>query len=77
MRCCKESFGANPSFLLCGQTFPGFAVVDKEAGLVDELKCDTDDFFEDVGSVAGVGVITAVFNPVEEGFNWLIGVVRG
>ena len=41
-----------------------------------ELKGDTDDFFEAVGSVAGSGLISAVFNPVEEGFNWLIDVIR-
>ena len=33
--------------------------------------------FEAVGSVASGGVISAVFDPVEEGFNWLIDVVRG
>ena len=75
--CCKESFEANPSFLLSGQTFPGFAVVYKEDGLLDELESDTDDLFEAVGSVAAGGVITTVFDPVEEGFNWLIDVVRG
>ena len=57
--------------------FPGFAVVYKEAGLVDKFKGDTDDLFEAVGSVAGGGVISAVFDPVKEGFNWLINVVRG
>ena len=41
------------------------------------MKGDTNDFFEAVGSVAGSGVISAVFTPVEEGFNWLIDVVRG
>ena len=56
---------------------PGFAVVYKEAGLVDELKFDTNDLFEAVWSVAGDGVISAVFDPVEEGFNFLIDVVRG
>ena len=64
--CRGESFEANPSFLLSGQTFPGFAVVYKEIGLEDELKSNTDDLFEAVGSVAGGGVITAVFDPVEE-----------
>ena len=75
--CCEESFEANPSFLLCGKTSPGFAVVYKEAVLVDELKSDTDDLFKAVGIFSGGGVITAVFDPVEEGFNWLIDVVRG
>ena len=75
--CCEESFEAGPSFLLCGQTFPGFAVVYKEAGLVDKMKSDTDDLFKAVGSVDGGGVITAVFDPVEKGFDWLIDVIRG
>ena len=34
-------------------------------------------FFEAVGSFAGGGVISTVFDPVEEGFNWLIAVIRG
>ena len=75
--CCEESFEANPSFLLCGQTFTGFAVVYKETGMVDDPKSDTNDLFEAVGSVAGGSIITAVFDPVEEGLNWLIEVVRG
>ena len=62
--------------MLCGKTFPGFAVVYKEIGLIDDLKSDTNDLFEAVGSVAGEGVITAVFDPVKEGFNWLIDAVR-
>ena len=77
MSFCEEGFEANPRFLLCGKTFPGFAVVCKETGLVDELKSDTNDLFEAVGSVADGGVITAVLYPVKEGFNWLIDVVRG
>ena len=66
MSCCEDVFEANPSFLLSGKTFPGFAVVYKEIGLIDELKIDTDELFEAVGSVAGGGAITAVFDPVEE-----------
>ena len=57
--------------------FPGFAVIYKESGLVDELKSDTNDLFKDVWIVAGNGVITIVFDPVKEGFYWLIDVVRG
>ena len=34
--------------------------------MVEELKIDTNDLFEAVGSVAGGGVITAVFDPDEE-----------
>ena len=75
--CCEESFEYGPSFLMCGETFPGFAVFYKETGLVDELESDADDLFEAVGSVTGGGVITAVFDPVEKGFNWLVYVVRG
>ena len=33
----EEIFEAGTSFLLCGETFPGFAVVNKETGLVDDL----------------------------------------
>ena len=66
MSCCADVFEANPSFLLSGKTFPGFAVVYKDIGLIDELKIDTDELFEAVGIVAGGGAITAVFDPVEE-----------
>ena len=45
--------------------------------MVDELKGNTDDLFKAVGSVAGGGVISAVFDPVDESFNWLIDIVRG
>ena len=60
MRCCEESFEANPIFLLCWQKFPVFEVVYKETGLKDELENDTDEFFEAVGSINSGGVITAV-----------------
>ena len=73
----EESFESGPSFLLCRETFPGFAVIDKETGLVDELEGDANDLFEDVGSVTGGGVVTAIFDPVEKGFNWLVYVIRG
>ena len=63
--------------MLCGETFPGFAVVYKETVLVDELESDACDLFEAVGSVTGGGVITTVFDPVEKGFNWLVYVIRG
>ena len=33
--------------------------------------------FEDVGSVAGGGVVTAIFDPVEKGFYRLVDIVRG
>ena len=41
VRCCEKSFEGNPSFLLSGLTFQVFAVLYKEAGLVDKLKGDT------------------------------------
>ena len=34
----KESFETGPSFLLCSETFPDFAVIDEETGLINELK---------------------------------------
>ena len=49
--------------------FPGFAVVYKDTGMVDKLESDADDFFKAVRSVTGGGIITAVFDPVEKGFN--------
>ena len=63
---CEEIFEAGPCFLLSGQTFPGFAVVYKNTGLVDELKSDANDFFYSVGSVDVGGVITTVFYHFEE-----------
>ena len=75
--CCEESFEAGPSFLLCGETFPGFAIVDKETGLVDKLESDANVLFEAVGSVNGGSVVTAIFDPVEKGFNRLVYVIRG
>ena len=53
------------------------SVVYKETCMVDNLKGDTNDLFKAVQSVAGGGVISAVFDPVEEVFNWLIDVIRG
>ena len=41
------------------------------------MESDDDDLFEAVGSVTSDGVITAVFDPVEKGFNWLVYVIRG
>ena len=73
---CEESFEARPSFLLCEETFPGFAVVDKETSLVDELESDANDLFEAVRIVTTGGVVTAIFNPVEKGINWLVYVIR-
>ena len=33
----EEIFEAGPSFLLCRETFQGFAFIDEETGLKDEL----------------------------------------
>ena len=41
----EESFEGSPSFLLNGQTFPGFAVVYENAGLVYKLEGDAKDLF--------------------------------
>ena len=63
--------------MLCGETFPGFAVVDKDTGLVDKLESDANDLFEDVVNVTGGGVVTAIFDPVKKGFNRLVYIIRG
>ena len=56
----KESFEAGPSFLLCRETFPGFAVIDKETGLIYDLEVDANELFEAVGSVTGGDVVYAI-----------------
>ena len=73
----EEIFEAGPSFLLCRVTFPGFAVINEEIGLIDELEGDVNDLFEAVGSVTGGGVVAAIFDPVEKGFNRLVYIIRG
>ena len=73
----KESFETGPSFWLCSETFPGFAVIDKETGLINELEGDADYLFEAVGSVASSGVFTAILDPVEKVFDRLVNIVRG
>ena len=71
--CGEESFEASPSFLLCGETFPGFAVVIKDTGLVYDLESNANDLFEAVRSVTGGGVVTAIFDPVEkDSIGWFI-----
>ena len=32
--------------------------------------------FEAVGSVSGIGVVTAIFDPVEKGFVFLVNIIR-
>ena len=51
---------------MCRETFPGFAVIDEETGLINDLEGYSNDFFEDVGSVTGGGVVTAIFDPVQK-----------
>ena len=63
--------------LLCRETFPGFAVVDKETSLIDDLEGDANDLFEVVGSVTGGGIVTAIFDPVKKGFNQLVYIIKG
>ena len=73
----EESLEIGPSFLLCSEMFPDFAVIDEETGLINDLEGDADYLFEAVRSVAGGGVVTAIFDPVEKAFNQLVNIVRG
>ena len=45
--------------------------------MIDKLEGDDNDLLEAVGSVTGGGVVTAIFDPVEKGFNWLVYIIRG
>ena len=73
----KERFESGTSFLLCRETVPGFAIIDEETGLIDDLEGNTNDLFKAVGSVNGSVIVTAIFDPVEKGFDWLVYVIRG
>ena len=73
----EEIFEAGPSFLLCRETFPGFAVIDEETGMIENLGGNANELFKAVGSVTGGGVVTAIFDPVEKGFNRLVYIIRG
>ena len=73
----KEIFEAGPSFLLCRETFPGFAVIYKDTGLINELEGNCNYLFKAIGSVTDGRVVTAIFDPVEKGLNWLVHIVRG
>ena len=73
----EESLETGPIVLLFSETFPYFAVIDEETGLINELEGDADYLFEAVGSVAGAGIVTAIFDPVEKGFNRLVNIVMG
>ena len=72
----EESLETGPSLLVCSETFPGFVVIDEETSMINELEGDADYLFEAVGSVAGGGVVTAIFDLVEQGFNQLVNIVR-
>ena len=41
------------------------------------MEGDADDLFEAVRSVAGGGVVDAIFDLVKKGFDWLVDIVRG
>ena len=73
----EESLEAGPCFLLWSETFPKFAVIDEETGMINELEGDDDDLFETVRIVAGGGVVSTIFDPAEKGFNLLFDIVRG
>ena len=45
--------------------------------MVDDLEGDANDLFEAIGSVTGGGVVAAIFDPVEKGFNRLVYIIRG
>ena len=72
----EEIFETGPSFSVCSETFPGFLVIYKETGLIHEMEGAAYYFFEAVGSVASSGIVTAIFNPVEKGFDRLVNIVR-
>ena len=65
----EDIFEAGQSFLFCRETFPVFAVVYKETSLKYDLEGNANCLFKVVGSVMGGGVVTAIFDPVEKGFN--------
>ena len=62
---------------MCSETFPGFAVIDEDTGMINELEDAADYLFEAVGSVTGGSVVTAIFDPVEKVFNPLANIIRG
>ena len=53
--------------MLCNETFPGFAVINEEIGLINELEGDADYLFEAIGGVYGSGVVTAISDPGQKG----------
>ena len=57
-------------------SFPNFAVLDEHASGVDELEGVVDDLLGAVRCESGGGVVNAIFDLVEECFNWHVGIVR-
>ena len=62
---------------MCSETFPYFSVINEDTGLINELEGDGNYLFEAVRSVAGSGVVAAIFDPVKKGFDRLVNIVRG
>ena len=56
----KESLEAGPHLLLWSETFPYFAVIDEETGLINKLEGDASYLFETVQSVSGGGVVATI-----------------
>ena len=63
--------------MLWSETFPNFAVINEETGLINKFEGDADDLFEAVRSVSSGGVVDAIFDLVKKGFGWLVDIVRG
>ena len=63
--------------MLWSETFPYFSVIDEETGLINKLEGNASYLFETVQSVAGGGVVAAIFDPVEKGFNRLVDIIVG
>ena len=63
--------------MLWSETFPKFAVIDEETGLINELEGNADDLLEAVRSVSGGGLVAAIFDPINKGFDRLVDIVRG
>ena len=45
--------------------------------MIDKLESDANNLFKAVVSVTSKGVVTAIFDPVEKGFNWMVYIIRG
>ena len=59
------------------ETFPNFAVIDKETSLINKLEGDANELFKAVQSVAGSGIVDTIFDLTEKGFDRLVDIVRG